>query len=188
MKFAPEEFSEDILPYQFDPKQMSMFAAGWTLGSIKFLAESSVASLTCFETVGKRGILAGENEKSAPSFPAFPHMIYPVYYIFRELAANKDYKVIACKSDLPLQVSSLLLSKNDELRLLIANHTQHEVSVDLTHLGHTWTARQMDDSSMRQALFSTAAYEQLSTVPVGNRIILAPFAVSLLSAEPENKK
>jgi hypothetical protein len=182
MNFAPEELNEDILPYQYDPRQMSLFAAGWTLGCIKYLAESGVASITSFETVGKRGILAGENEKAGAPVTAFPHMIYPVYYIFRELAANKDYKVIDCKSDLPLQVSCLLLSKDDQLRLLIANHTEHEVSVDLTHLGHTWTARQMDDSSMRQALFSTAAYEQLSAILVENKLTLAPFAVSLLSA------
>jgi D-apionolactonase len=180
MSFMREDYSEDILPFQPDSRQLSLFAAGWTLGSIKYLAESSVASATCFETVGRKGIMAGEQENSDAEFPAFRGMIYPVYYIFRELAEMKDATVIACSTDLPLQVSSLLLKKDDQLLLFLANHTQHEVAIDLTALGQTWMAKQISASNIQTALLSPTTYEQLTFTPVDKRIMLAPFAFAML--------
>ncbi|MBI2481077.1 MAG: hypothetical protein HYV60_21310, partial [Planctomycetia bacterium] len=38
------------LPSNVDPRQTSRFAAAWTLGSIKYLAEAGVASTTYYET------------------------------------------------------------------------------------------------------------------------------------------
>src|SRR5205823_13641010 len=43
------------LPAAVDPRQPSLFAAGWTVGSLKYVAESGVASATYFETTGWRG-------------------------------------------------------------------------------------------------------------------------------------
>ena len=37
---------------------MSLFAAAWTVGSLAGLAEAGVASITYYETVGWRGIMA----------------------------------------------------------------------------------------------------------------------------------
>src|SRR5207253_728339 len=40
------------LPYQVDPRQMSLFGACWTAASIKALSEAGVDSLTYYETTG----------------------------------------------------------------------------------------------------------------------------------------
>ncbi|QHT68725.1 hypothetical protein GXP67_19785 [Rhodocytophaga rosea] len=180
--FDPEDYSEDMLPFQLDSRQVSLFTAGWTLGSLKYLAESGAASVTCFETVGKKGILAGEQANAHTIFPAFPEMIYPAYYIFKELATMKNATVIACSTDFPLQVSSLLLKQDNRLKLLLANHTSDEVTIDLAALNYSWSAKQIDASTIQQAVITTTAYEQVTTSPISNTITLPPFAFSILSA------
>ena len=52
------------LPVSVDPRQMSLFAAAWTLGSIKYLAESGASSVTYYETTGWRGVM--ETEAGSP--------------------------------------------------------------------------------------------------------------------------
>jgi hypothetical protein len=42
------------LPTQVDLRQMSLLGAGWTMGSLKYLAESGVSSVTYYETTGWR--------------------------------------------------------------------------------------------------------------------------------------
>ena len=46
-----------MLPSQVDVRQMSLFGAGWTLGSIKNLAANGTSSLTYYETTGWRGVM-----------------------------------------------------------------------------------------------------------------------------------
>ena len=45
------------LPAQVDVRQMSLFGANWTLGSIKYLSESGASSVTYYETTGWRGVM-----------------------------------------------------------------------------------------------------------------------------------
>ena len=47
---APEaELESSQLPSQVDVRQMSLFGAGWTVGSLKYLCESETHSLTYYE-------------------------------------------------------------------------------------------------------------------------------------------
>jgi len=70
------------LPPQVDSRLMSLFGACWTAGSIKYLCESDIDSVTYYETVGERGIIQGEKESQWPSgFPADKGMILQVYFV-----------------------------------------------------------------------------------------------------------
>src|SRR5262249_52109497 len=44
------------LPAAVDPRQMSLFGAVWTLGSVKYVVKSGVAATTYYETTGWRGV------------------------------------------------------------------------------------------------------------------------------------
>ncbi len=58
---APEaNMKSDQLPPQVDVRQMSLFGAAWTLGSLKYLCESETHSLTYYETTGWRGVMETE--------------------------------------------------------------------------------------------------------------------------------
>ncbi len=107
-----------------DPRQPSLFCAGWTLGSVKYLAESGVDSITYYETAGRGGIIHGDHQPLSPGdFTAEKGDIYPVYYLFRELLKFKDYSVRTTESSHPHRFSSLLLEDGTGQILLLANHT-----------------------------------------------------------------
>ena len=61
------------LPDQVDPRQMSLFGAAWTLGSLANLATSGAASLTYYETSGWRGVVETPDGSPVPArFPRSP--------------------------------------------------------------------------------------------------------------------
>ena len=49
---ATPETPPGELPPEVDVRQMSLYGAGWTLSSIKYLSESQVESITYHETTG----------------------------------------------------------------------------------------------------------------------------------------
>lgn len=93
---------------QADPRQRSPFCAAWTVGSLKYLAESGVASVTYFQTHGPHGV-----QEEAET--------YPVFRVFELLADFRDGEVLPVSAQGPVQVEALLLAKGARRRLLIAN-------------------------------------------------------------------
>ncbi|MFT4041167.1 MAG: hypothetical protein QM692_23500, partial [Thermomicrobiales bacterium] len=68
----------DELPYAVDARQMSLFGAGWTLGSVKYLAEAGAEAVTYYETTGWQGLLETEEGPATPAlFPSLPVEVYP---------------------------------------------------------------------------------------------------------------
>ena len=83
---ADDARAENALPAAVDPRQRELIAAAWTVGTLaNLLGCEQVASLTFFETVGCKGVLAG-TELLPAGFGAQPSEIYPVYHVFRALA------------------------------------------------------------------------------------------------------
>ena len=80
----PERTTPCQLPWTLDSG--GLIAAAWTVGTLaNFLGCEQVASLTFFETVGWKGVLAGPESLPA-DFGAQPGEIYPVYHVFHALA------------------------------------------------------------------------------------------------------
>ena len=72
----------DELPPQVDVRQMSLLGAGWTLGSIKYLADGGAASATYYETTGWRGVMETEQGSPLPRrFRSEPGMVFPLYHV-----------------------------------------------------------------------------------------------------------
>ena len=69
--FNPAGTTQEI-PFSVDPRQSSLFAAAWTVGSIAALADAGAASLTYYETVGWRGIIPGDRPLPEPFIGAPP--------------------------------------------------------------------------------------------------------------------
>jgi hypothetical protein len=72
MRFNPDASGPELppapgqLPRQVDVRQMSLFGAGWTLASMKYLAESGCASVTYYETTGWRGVMETARGSALP--------------------------------------------------------------------------------------------------------------------------
>ena len=87
------------LPPQVDPRQMSLFGAGWTLGSIKYLAAAGAASATYFETTGWRGVMESAAGSPAPArFPSLPGAVFPLYHILADAGEFAGGDVIPSRS------------------------------------------------------------------------------------------
>ena len=181
---APPPLGSGELPPQVDPRQASLFAAAWTVGSVNHLSAAGVASLTYYETTGWRGAIETDAGNSVPeTFPSRPGDVFPLYHVFADLAEWRDGMLLAAASDDPLAVETLAVAGADRLHLLVANLTPHEQAVRIAGLpvGEA-RVRVLDDASATRAMRDPAAF-RAGFVPVpetedGVELVLPPFAVA----------
>jgi D-apionolactonase len=122
---------ENQLSYSVDERQMSLFAAGWTLGSLGAIIKGKCHAVTYYETVGWRGIIQGENEPTKPHlFASKRGDIFPIYHVLRLVNQPYDF-AYWCESSSPLKFSALVLGKTEmnKMWLLLANHTPETIEV-----------------------------------------------------------
>jgi D-apionolactonase len=110
---AATESKDKILPNvaKTDRRQTTNFAAAFTLGSIKTLAQTNASSVTLFQTVGNQGILSAEGKK------------YPVYNLLKEILVHANSTVIHTVSNQPLVGDALLFHHERTFKLLMVNYT-----------------------------------------------------------------
>ena len=187
MRFNPNatgpepEVPEGQLPPQVDSRQMSLFGAGWTLGSMKYMVNSGPASVTYFETVGRRGLLHGRSAPQLPEkFPAFDGMIYPMYWVFYALLKEKEVQVLATESSHTLQMESLAWESGETRYLMLANLQPVQQKVKLEGWqdksdGLMLDAAHFESMNKQSDYLETAHWEEV-TLPLE----LSPYALLLL--------
>lgn len=121
---------DDGLPGDVDPRQMSLLGAGWTLGSLASLAGAGVESLTLYQTVGMRGVMAGDADLDGP-FYAQTGDRYPVYYLLRWLAGWRGATVLSVEGLDPLRITALALRRGHRRRVMLANLSGESLEVAL---------------------------------------------------------
>ena len=90
------------LPARVDPRQMSLFGAGWTLGAIKHLAEQRAARATFYETTGWLGVMESEAGPPLPErFPSRPGQVFPMYHVFADVNEFRGGEVLPSRSNSP---------------------------------------------------------------------------------------
>ena len=141
------------LPWHVDARQPSLFAAGWTVGSFKFLAEAGVHGITFYETIGWKGIMdAASPPKRPDKFSSKPGEVFPIYHVLRDIADFTGGTILGFESSDGLSVVGLALKKGGRQRLLIANFRDRPQSATLLGLGaKTVTISQLDAESMASA-------------------------------------
>lgn len=167
------------LPSQVDPRQLSPFAAAWTLAVIKHLVESGAASVTLFETTGWRGVL--EREAGSPlaeAFPSQPGQLFPLYHVLAEIGAFADGEAVATRSSDPFRVASLALIRTNRACLLLANLTDQPQRVQMAD-GRTVSHAKLFDWTATDAWMWDPQF--VSRAPSGasanNMIELPPFGL-----------
>jgi hypothetical protein len=150
------------LPSSVDPRQMSLFAAGWTLGSIASLTAAGVASLTYFETVGLRGLMdAGGRRSSSGSFPARPGMAYPMFHVFADLADRKATKPMSVASATTEPVAVAALRRDGIIRVMVANLSGSPVPIAVgPFAGDLAEIRVLDDETAVEAMLAPARFRR----------------------------
>jgi D-apionolactonase len=187
---APEPKPDPgTLPFDVDPRQMSLFGAGWTVGSLKYLAESGAASVTCYETTGWRGVMETAWGSSAPHhFPSLPGSVFPLYHVFGDLGEVAGGVVIPAVSSDPLSVDGLAVRYGDRTMILIANLTPDEQQIGVEGVGARVRVNLLNETNAPFAMQSPeefragqGALHDVSDGRIG--LTIAPFAVVRIDSQ-----
>ncbi|NJN97789.1 MAG: hypothetical protein HC875_28775, partial [Anaerolineales bacterium] len=178
------------LPSQVDERQMSLFGAGWTAGSLKYLAESGVDSLTYYETTGWRGVMETEAGSPVPDkFPSLPGVVFPLYHVLADVGEFAAGEVVPTRSSQPLQVDGLALRHEGRLRVVLANLSPEPKQVLVQNLGRQVRVRTMDETNAAEAMQNPEAFRaqagELAQTSGGSLALrLRPFAIARLEEVP----
>lgn len=179
----------DELPPSVDARQMSLFAAAWTVGSVRALTAGGAASVTYYETTGWRGLLETERGSPLPDrFRSRPGMVFPVYHVFADLAEVADAEVVAAVSSDPLSVQGLALRSEGRWRVLVASllPSTQRVTVGPLPAGSA-AVRRLNDSTARLAMFEPERFRDVrETRPLSRgelEFVLRPYETVCLDIE-----
>lgn len=184
---APSEARSLVeLPGDVDPRQLSLFGAGWTIGSISRLATTGFAhSLTYFETTGWRGLMETEAGSLLPSaFPSEPGMVFPLYHVFADIAEFGRCQVYPTHSTHPLLADGLTLrDAAGRRRVLVANFTRDEQALKIKSGSGTARVRYLDETTAAEAMnnpevFRSLAGEVVEAVGGKVELKLLPYAIA----------
>jgi hypothetical protein len=177
------------LPPRVDPRQMSLLGAGWTLASLKYLAESGVASITYYETIGWLGVMESERGCPLPErFPSRAAMVFPLYHVLADAGEFAGAEVLPSESSQPLAFDGLALRLRNRLRVLLANLTHESLTVTVDGLGPLVRARVLDETSFDEATSAPEAFrdrrEKTCSTTAGRlEIALRPYAYARLDSD-----
>jgi hypothetical protein len=112
------------LPPRVDPRQMSLFGAGWTLACLQALAESGAGSATFYETTGWLGLMETANGSPLPEkFHSIPGGVFPLYHVFADLAGFAGGTALPVAVSDPMKAAGMALRDGKSARVLAANLT-----------------------------------------------------------------
>jgi hypothetical protein len=175
------------LPPQVDPRQMSLYAAAWLVGSAKYLVESGADAVTYFETTGWRGVMETEQGSPEPAlFPSRPGEVFPLYHVLADLAEWSDGEVVAASSSDSLRTEVLAVQNADGQHILIANLTPRPQTVSLAPFPGNTTVRRLNTNTVSQAMSHPEAFrkarESMGTVGQALSLRMMPFEVVRIDA------
>ena len=169
------------LPPEVDVRQMSLFAAAWTLAMLKALAEGGAESVTFFETTGWRGIMETASGSPMPEwFPSTPGCVFPVYHVLADLGEFARSHAIPTECDRPGNVESLLLQQGRNLRWIIANLSGESRRVRLPDNIHIGRIRRLDESTVSTAMNRPEVFRSERSTFEGPELVLGRHAVATL--------
>jgi hypothetical protein len=181
------------LPWPVDLRQMSLFGAGWTLGSLKYLGESGVFSTTYYETTGWRGVMETEAGSPLPErFRSLPGSVYPLYHVLADVAEFAGGEIIPTRSSDTLQVDGLALRKEGRTRAIVANLSPEPRQLTVHGLAEQVRVRQLNETNAEEAMRSPEAFRSCpghgeQTVAGELKVQLLPFAIACIDAEDSKK-
>jgi hypothetical protein len=175
------ETKGDQLPYPVDERQMSLFAAGWTLGSLAALATSGVSAVTYYEATGWQGIIQGDAEPPNPAlFKARKGDIFPVYHLFRFISNLQVKSLNSCRYSHPLKYSAINLESTNNSVLVLANHTSENRLIHIEN-GEPLSFKELTGDSMTLASRNHRYIDEIPWLPVtGKGIRAMPFSLSFV--------
>ena len=161
--------NQSDLPPEVDQRQMSLIGAGWTLGSIKYLAEAGAAGITYYETTGWRGIMETEKGSRLPqTFRSIPGSVFPLYHVLADFGAFKGGEILKSSSSESLQVDGAVLRSGTRMAILLANlrPVDRTIRVEGGNLDSGCTLRMLDETNVESAMRDPERFREQDGVPI----------------------
>jgi len=180
------------LPAGVDPRQMSLFAAGWTLGSISRLAATgNIHSLTYFETTGARGLMetSGPSPSAGFTLPLEPGSVYPVFHLLADISEFPGKQIYPTLSSHPLLVEGLtLFDSRGHRRILVANLTPEIQETKIKTGTCKALVRYLDETNAEEAMQKPEAFREqrgslAETVSGKIELKLLPFGLARIDVD-----
>lgn len=152
-----------------DPRQASLWAAGWTLASLKNLAEAGAEAVTYFEDWGERALMTPDGS-----------VVFPVYLLLQEVQGHAGGEVLVTETLQPLSVTSLLLRKGGFVKLLLANHGPTSVRLRLPTELRALNFRMLAETNLAEATTDPKTFADAA----GNTLTLAAQETDVLTLPP----
>lgn len=172
----------DPMPWYVDPRQMSLFGAGWTIGSISALAAGGASMVTYYGTVGMTGVVAHDSGVLPDAFGDL-NGVFPMWHVFKWVGDFAGGEAVAVTLNDPLVGTALALRKAGKNRLLIANSADHSRTVKAHLPGQSSVmVKILDESTADPAMqvpdaFQSAAGTSRSLEDGILQLDLAPYAI-----------
>jgi hypothetical protein len=162
---------------------MSLFGAGWTVGSLKYLAENGAASVTYYETSGWRGVMETEQGSPLPEvFRSLPGSVFPAYHVLADVGEFRGGWVVPTRSSVAPVVDGLAFYRDGRARVLLANLSADAQQVMVEGLPTEVRIRHLDERNAVEAMSAPEAFRRADgercRPPEGMlSVVLLPYAV-----------
>jgi hypothetical protein len=176
------------LPPQVEVRQMSLLGAGWTAGSIKYMAESQAHRVTYYETTGWRGVMEIEDGSPVPDkFRSLAGSVFPLYHVLADVGEFAGGTVIPTASSDALKVDGLALNKDGQTRVLLANLSPEGQQATVHNLSPRVRVHHLNETNAEEAMqspegFRASEAETLQTTEGTLNLTLLPYAVARIDS------
>ncbi len=185
---TPRQAGERAAAAPADPRQVSLFGAGWTLAMIQQLAAGEAQSLTFCATAGPRGLLTTSDPLPWPTgLQDSPDAVFPIFHLFGGCRLYPSFS--RTQSSEPMKVAALALRNGRTTRLLLANLEPVAQTVRVPDWGTGPRLKYLDEPGILAALRNPEAWqadhgEALSMAPDRRVLTLPPCALAWLDYSP----
>jgi hypothetical protein len=129
------------------------------VGSLKYLGEAGVQSITYYETTGWRGVMEQEAGSPLPErFRSLPGGVFPLYHVLADAGDFRGGEVLRTHASTPLAVDGLAFRRGNRLRVLIANLSPTAQEVTLIGCEGPARVRILDETNAEAAMGEPEAF------------------------------
>lgn len=175
-RFNPNATDKVSLPAQdeilqtTDKRQFTLFAAGWTIGTLSALTEAGADAATWFETYGDKGVIPEIPESTTCE------NVSPIFYLFRKITRFNAVYASGASVCNPRYFSALKLSNDKRVLITIANLTDQIQGVKLSGIEGQFTLTKLTEAKRRGESFQITT-ENLNFSGKRNEIFFSPFEI-----------
>ena len=161
-----------------DPRQRGQFGAAWALGYFAHFARGGASAITLGGGTGEFGLVHADMPYAQPYFDETGGC-YPVFHVFRGLAALAGRRLLDVKSSAQRVVQAIGTIEPGEGEVWLANLTGQEQQVTLWSKAEGQIAI-LDEESFAYAASNARAMDVLLKQFDADEIRLRPYSVARL--------